>query len=159
MRKGKSIGEIQDKVIRGDIGVHMDDHDYEYSSVYDIRCDNGDHEVGILKINPDRVPVVLGLERAEKEMSKIGKCLREIPYKALNDYVIFADDRACEVDGDRIRVYGNAYIARRQKRTHIGLSGFEIKVLAACMIGVQAFREMNEQDDEPKVFSFPVEAE
>ena len=109
-----------------DIGIYLDNGDYELSETEELVCEFGtDMEVGYLKINPERIPVVIGEERAEAAFKKFGDSIVEISVMD-GRYVLIADKRNIEMTGEKLIVIGTAYIAKNQIRSYTALTGGEV---------------------------------
>ena len=90
-----------------------------------------DREIGYLKINPERIPVIVSESKARKEIENMGKHaflfrVRDVRYEMV------IDDRSAmlpvSVDGDLI-VFGNIYIYKKQLNANVALTMAEIDEL------------------------------
>lgn len=110
-----------------EIGINMDDREYELSDTDELVITLGtDMEVGYLKINPERVPVIEGKNKAEAEFAKMKAHLVEVELLG-GRYQMITDDRSIEITPEFIIVEGTAYIGRRQGRKHTALTVDEVE--------------------------------
>lgn len=108
------------------IGINLKEDVFEVAESEDIICNYPDGvEIGYLKINPERIPVVIGAKLAEEE---IARNKRYINYYDVNDrgYMIITDDRNVITGENFILILGNAYVTKKQGATYTGLTADEI---------------------------------
>lgn len=152
----RNIKAGAEALARMEIGINMDERDYEFSDYFLLVNEYGfDIELGYLKINPERIPVVEGKYRAEAEFEKFGSKLIEFPICG-GRYILISDRRNIEIVDGSLILTGTAYIAKRQYRTDTALTGSEVgEWLCRFMEGEGSQGEMIE-DREKTMYDFPV---
>jgi len=106
------------------IGINLKEDEFEVTDSDDIVCNYPDGvEVGYLKINPERIPVIVGEKIAEEAIAR--KKYTKIAIDG-GDYVLFADEKSVLYCKDFIEICGTAYIAKKQGGTHTALTADEI---------------------------------
>lgn len=109
------------------IGIDLENYTCPLEDFEKLVCAYGPmREVGYLKINPERIPVVVDEERAEKSLMKFRDYVTAILVKG-DKYMLFADYRSVENYGDGFILFGNVYVARFQGRLCTGLTMTDIK--------------------------------
>ena len=87
-----------------------------------------DREIGYLKMNPERIPVIVSESKAREEIARLGKHALEFRIKDIC-YEMVIDDRGALIpsspDGNLI-VFGNIYISRKQWNSNVALTMAEI---------------------------------
>ena len=83
-------------------------------------------EIGFLKLNPERVPVITS---SNKYLSAISRYGSHLAVFTLTDghYALVVDDRGITIQGNDLVVMSNAYIARVQGNTLTSLTMEEIE--------------------------------
>ena len=96
------------------IGINLDNYTEPMMELEDLICDyDKKREIGYLKINPERIPIIISEGKAQTEIDRFGdhKCTYPL---CGNKFVLITDDRAISQDFKDINLRGNGYIARRQ---------------------------------------------
>ena len=137
-----------------DIGIYLDNGDYELSETDEIICEYGtDMEVGYLKINPERIPVVVGQKRAEEEFEKFGDSIVEISIMD-GKYVLIADKKNIEMTGEKLIVISTAYIAKNQIRSYTALTGGEIEEWTELFEESEEYGDEDDEEDRQPAFCY-----
>ena len=109
-----------------DIGINMEGIEYQLTDTSCIVFMYGhDMEVGFLKINPERVPVVTSESIVNSEIRQEEKTY-EVFSLCRNKYALVVESGAYEMENCNLVLYGNAYIARQQKNTVSALTSDEV---------------------------------
>ena len=83
-------------------------------------------EIGFLKLNPERVPVIVSANKYLSAITRFGSHLAVFTVKD-GHYALVVDDRGITVQGDGLAVMSSAYVARVQGSTLTSLTFDEIK--------------------------------
>lgn len=133
-----------------EIGINMDDREYELSDSDELLCEYGtDMEVGYLKINPERIPVVEGRKKAEESFERMGSGIEELPI-CNRHYLLIADRKNVEITATELIVTGTAYIARKQFRSYTELTAGEVEDW------LEMFEASEEAGEAKPLFDYPV---
>ena len=93
-----------------------------------------DREIGYLKINPERVPVIISERKATKYIEQHADQLYTFRVKDQR-YEMFVESKGINMpfNGERLIFFGNAYICRKQGDANVALTMAEIEdFLAFC---------------------------
>lgn len=108
------------------IAVNLTEDECEVMEIDDIICNYPDGvEIGYLKINPERIPVVVSESIAEAALARCENHRMEADVCG-GRYAILADDRSLVFVEGAVIVYGTAYIVRKQGQTYTSLVADEI---------------------------------
>lgn len=108
------------------IGIVLDNYESPMEDLENIISSYGlMREVGYLRINPERVPVVMSESKADEAIDRFQYHIAEYDI-CDGKYELVADDRGIATVDDSIIISGNAFIARRQGRALTGLTASEI---------------------------------
>lgn len=83
-------------------------------------------EIGYLKINPDRIPVIVSAKIAEEAMDRERDHLIKIDVCG-GRYMLLTDDRSVIYMESQVAICGTAYIVRKQGGTYTALTYDEIE--------------------------------
>ena len=122
------------------IGINLDNYANPMVELESLICAYGKkREIGYLKINPERVPVIISEGKAQTETDRFGEHMTVYPLCA-HKFVLITDDRAVSQDFKDISLRGNAYIARKQLGVFIALDIQEILqwLLEFCKLEYEA---------------------
>lgn len=105
-------------------------------------------EIGMLKINPERMPMLVSQEQGYAEMNRWG----EKDFDAIEifdgDYVLVAENAALEYEADMLILCGTGYILRKQGKTSTGISFNELMDVKEYLSEVELRSEvMADRDD------------
>lgn len=108
------------------IGIVLDNYESPLEDLENIISSYGlMREIGYLRINPERVPMVMSESKADEAIDRFQYHVAE--YDICNGkYELVADERGIATVDDYIILSGNAFIARRQGRALTGLTASEI---------------------------------
>lgn len=139
------------------IGIHMDDEEYELTDTKLIVNRYGqDMGIGYLKINPERVPVIVGEGLARDHFEKIKDRLLEFDILCGN-FVLLADKNAVHQIEDCIVIDGDAYIARIQGDSHTTMTYDEIEPILSGIEAYRFFSMLMDVIGESPLLSFHIE--
>ncbi len=103
------------------IGIDLDNYTDPVVELENLVNAYGENrEIGYLKINPIRTPVIVSESKAQADIAKYGDRKAEYPLWG-RKYALIVDERAVEKRLNDIAVNGNAYIVRRQGRVFTAL--------------------------------------
>ena len=110
------------------IGVDVKGFHSPLEDMENIICAYGeDREIGYLKINPERVPVIIAENKAKREINRAQRVKR---HNIINrGFELIADYRGVvepAENGGPLVIFGNAYIVKRQLASNTGLTMAEI---------------------------------
>ena len=108
------------------IGIDLDNYSSPVEDLENLINNYGKgREIGYLKINPERVPVIVSEGKALEEIKRYGE--NKVTYTVVcGKYEMITDRRAIRNIESDIALYGNAYIVRRQGEIFTALDIEEI---------------------------------
>ena len=105
-----------------DIAINLNDYKCPVVDIKRLINNYGpNREIGVLKINPERLPMVMSEEYALQEIDRF-KDRRHCYSFFDGHYGIIFDSKAALIRDGQIALTGNAYIVRRQCRVNVGLT-------------------------------------
>ncbi|MCR5432388.1 MAG: hypothetical protein K6E95_07505 [Lachnospiraceae bacterium] len=108
------------------IGIDLDNYSDPVVELENLVNAYGENrEIGYLKINPLRTPVIVSESKAQADIGKYGDHKAEYPLLG-GKFELIVDERAVEKRLHDIAVNGNAYIVRRQGKVFTALDINEI---------------------------------
>lgn len=144
------------------IGIDLDNYQSPIEE-WDTLINNygEEREIGYLKINPERIPVIVSERKALKEIEKWGDKVIRIRFKDFT-FEMFLDYKGClfsePKDGGNVVVFGNAYIAKKQWEADTPLTMREIKELIDY-IEIGAMPQADKPEDYFDVYGFEYDKE
>ena len=123
-----------------EIGINLDHYTDPMVDLENLICDYGKkREIGYLKINPERIPVIISEGKAQAEIDRFGEHMITYPLCG-SKFVLITDDRAISQDLKDLALRGNAYIARKQSGVFTALDLQEILewLLQLCELEYEA---------------------
>ena len=137
------------------IGIDLENYESPMEEYENLVNNYGqDREIGYLKINPERIPVIVSAEKALKDIERYDDHKAVFPLKD-GRYVMIADDRVAivsDLDDAKLILTANAYLARKQGESFTALTIKEIDELidfqceesdveepADCFVAIYAF--------------------
>ena len=110
------------------IGLNLSEDDFELVDSETILMSYPcDIEIGYLKINPERIPVLVSAEIAENAIEKYKEHLKKLPAIG-GKYFILVDDRAVIYLEGAIEICGTAFVAKKQGETYTALTNEELEI-------------------------------
>ena len=131
------------------IGIDLDNYAEPMVELQELINNYGNkREIGYLKINPERIPVIVSENRALADMEKLGA--HKIAFPVRNGkYDLITDDRAIMMDSGNFELYGNAYIARSQGSVLTALDIEEI-IESLLFFCTSRYESVSEEDPDDK---------
>ena len=108
------------------IGINLENYASPMEDIENIINDYGkNREIGYLKINPERLPVIVSEGKALADIERYG--VNKETYTVMNGkFEMITDSRAVSKIGSDIALCGNAYIVKRQHEAFAALDIEEI---------------------------------
>ena len=108
------------------IGIDLENYASPMEDIENIINDYGkNREIGYLKINPERLPVIVSEDKALADIERYG--VHKETYTVMNGkFEMITDSRAVSKIGSDIALCGNAYIVKRQREAFTALDIDEI---------------------------------
>ena len=108
------------------IGIDLENYASPMEDIENIINDYGkNREIGYLKINPERLPVIVSEDKALADIERYGD--HKETYTVMNGkFEMITDSRAVSKRGNDIALCGNAYIVKRQREAFAALDIEEI---------------------------------
>jgi len=108
------------------IGIDLDNYKSPMEELENLINDYGAaREIGFLKINPERLPVIVSERKALADIDKYRDHRTSYPVKD-GRYEMITSDKAMFIDEGDLFLLGNAYIAKRQGDVFTALNMKEI---------------------------------
>lgn len=108
------------------IGIDLDNYKSPMEELENLVNDYGPkREVGFLKINPERLPVIISERKALADMEKYNDHKTSFPVKD-GKYEMITSDKAVFIDEGNLFLFANAYIAKKQGDVFTALNMGEI---------------------------------
>ena len=108
------------------IGIDLENYASPMEDIENIINDYGkNREIGYLKINPERLPVIVSEDKALADIERYG--VHKETYTVMNGkFEMITDSRAVSKIGSDIALCGNAYTVKRQREAFAALDIEEI---------------------------------
>jgi len=109
-----------------EIGINLKEDEYEVAEIDDIIIGYpAGIEIGYLKINPERIPVIVSEKIAAEAIARNKDHYIQIDVNG-GKYVVITDNRSVIYGEGFIDICGTAYIAKKQVGTYTALTSDEI---------------------------------
>lgn len=125
------------------IGIDLDNYESPMEEAKNLVSSYGfDREIGFLKLNPERLPVIVSERKALEDIARYGEHKMDFTVKD-GHYFLITDERAMTMRDGNIILFGNAYIVKRQGQVFTALNMKEIKEWLYYICGV-------DENEDPK---------